>query len=78
MVVAEAGLGWTASMRDRMDWEYEEKGMSRTLTLSAKPSAIFRQPMDISFQEEADGGLRRIPELGVDNVHRGCRLSPPR
>ena len=55
-------------MLDRMDREYEDKGMSRTLTLSAKPSEIFRQHMYISFQEEAEGGLRRIPELGVDNV----------
>jgi len=68
MVVAEAGLGWVAYLLDRMDREYEDKGMSRTLTLSAKPSELFRQHMYISFQEEAAGGLRRIPELGVDNV----------
>jgi predicted TIM-barrel fold metal-dependent hydrolase len=68
IVVAEAGLGWAAYMLDRMDREYEEKGMARTLKLSAKPSDIFRQHMYISFQEEAEGGLRRIPEFGVDNV----------
>jgi len=55
MVVAEAGLGWVAYLLDRMDREYEEKGMSRTLTLSAKPSELFRQHMYISFQEEAAG-----------------------
>jgi predicted TIM-barrel fold metal-dependent hydrolase len=68
LVVAEAGLGWVAYLLDRMDREYEDKGMSRTLKLSAKPSEIFRQHMYISFQEEAEGGLRRIVELGVDNV----------
>ena len=55
MVVAEAGLGWVAYLLDRMDREYEEKGMSRTLTLSAKPSELFQQHMYISFQEEAAG-----------------------
>lgn len=65
-------------MLDRMDREDEVKGMSRTLTLSAKPSEIFRQHMDISFQEEAEGGLRRIAELGVDNIIGAADYPPPR
>lgn len=66
IVIAEAGLGWAAYLLDRMDREYEEKGMKQSLDLADKPSNIFRQHMYISFQEEADGGLLRIPEFGVE------------
>src|SRR5262249_4625752 len=77
MVVAEAGLGWVAYLLDRMDPEYEDKGMSRTLTRSAKPSELFRQHLDISFQEGADGVLRRIPARGADNGIWASDYPPP-
>jgi predicted TIM-barrel fold metal-dependent hydrolase len=76
-VLAETGIGWIAYYLHRMDREC--RGPFPTdITLSAPPSELFRRQMYVTFQEEEEGGLRRIPEIGVDNVNVGVRLPPPR
>jgi uncharacterized protein len=66
-ILAESGLGWVAYYLHRMD-RYDTKGFPREFDLSVPPSEIFRRQMYATFQDEEEGGIRRIPEIGIDNV----------
>jgi hypothetical protein len=53
-------------MLNRMDREYDIPIFHHDFELSARPSELARRQIYYTFEEEEEGGLKRIPEVGVD------------
>lgn len=64
-VFEESGIGWVAYLMHRLDREYDGP-FPKEITLSARPSEFLRRQVYFTFEDEDEGGLRRIPEVGVD------------
>jgi predicted TIM-barrel fold metal-dependent hydrolase len=70
IVLAESGIGWIPYVVERMDLEYNKHfvhGNVKDMTLDRLPSAIFRDQVFVTFEEDRLGA-RMIPLIGEDNV----------